>query len=304
MKDQRCDVCSYATGEPSKLREHVRIMHTHRHVKPYKCAYCPFTSATSGNCRKHVAQRHPDLEVKVDKVTPDPVDVKPVANTVESTSRCDVTFDAAKSAPPRQRSKTKRVLKRSKPETARLLSSRIPSQALRGAPTYVAHLDDTSSSMSSLASAVAADTAVQVPDTSRYRRILPKGCVDVSHVTPAVALYPVNSVLPLLPEAYSHVAVDSSCSPWSQLEPASNIYQPAPATVAVGDDSTHEHVILPQAPADHDGSLAVVTSTATFQAPLNPHTDSKEVISFVHSGHDATSGSDQTRDSHVHVTGV
>ena len=186
-----------------------------------------------------------------------------------------------------------------------MLSSRIPSQALLGTKAYAAHLDDSSSSMSSLASAVEADTAVQVPDTSRYRRILPKGCVDVSHVTPAVALYPVNSVLPLLPEAYSHVTADS-CSQWSQLEPASSSYQPAPATVAVGDDSTHEHVTLPQAPADHDSSLAVMISTATFQAPLNPHTDSKEVItSFVHAGHDdVTSGSHQIGDRHVHVTGV
>ncbi len=50
------------------LREHVRMMHTHRDVKPYKCAYCDYRCRTSGNCRKHCVNRHKDQEVKWIKV--------------------------------------------------------------------------------------------------------------------------------------------------------------------------------------------------------------------------------------------
>ena len=66
-----CHTCAYATSERSKLREHERVMHTHRDVKPYRCSYCPFSSATSGNCRKHMSQKHSNLEVKVVKVSDD-----------------------------------------------------------------------------------------------------------------------------------------------------------------------------------------------------------------------------------------
>lgn len=67
-KSVKCDHCSYVTSTNSHLREHVRIMHTHRDVKPYKCAYCDFCTALSGNCRKHIKNKHKGCEIKWVKV--------------------------------------------------------------------------------------------------------------------------------------------------------------------------------------------------------------------------------------------
>ena len=63
-KTYGCQFCDYTTGNIQHYREHVRVMHTHRDVKPYKCAYCDFRCHTSGNCRKHCANRHKGLEIK------------------------------------------------------------------------------------------------------------------------------------------------------------------------------------------------------------------------------------------------
>ena len=67
-KTIHCDYCDHVTSTVANLREHVRIMHTHRNVKPFKCAYCDYHCLTAGNCRKHVAVRHKELPVKVVKV--------------------------------------------------------------------------------------------------------------------------------------------------------------------------------------------------------------------------------------------
>ena len=54
----QCEFCAYAPPTASQLREHVRVMHTHRDQKPFQCRYCDFRSATRGNCHKHMVSRH------------------------------------------------------------------------------------------------------------------------------------------------------------------------------------------------------------------------------------------------------
>lgn len=67
-KDYHCSVCSYSSAVKSKVHEHMRVIHTHKHYKPYQCPYCSFQCATGGNCRKHVKQRHKGQEVKYIKL--------------------------------------------------------------------------------------------------------------------------------------------------------------------------------------------------------------------------------------------
>ena len=67
-KNLACDYCEYRCVSLNFLREHVRVQHTHRNIKPYKCAYCDYHCAVSGNCRKHVMNRHKGLPVKWEKV--------------------------------------------------------------------------------------------------------------------------------------------------------------------------------------------------------------------------------------------
>ncbi len=69
MKTFHCEFCDHVSADRSHLQEHVRVVHTHRNVKPYKCAYCEFHCATSGNCRKHCKAKHRDLPVQVIKVS-------------------------------------------------------------------------------------------------------------------------------------------------------------------------------------------------------------------------------------------
>ena len=67
-KDYHCSVCNYSSAVKSKVHEHMRVIHTHRHYKPYQCPYCSFRCATGGNCRKHVKQRHKGQEVRYIKL--------------------------------------------------------------------------------------------------------------------------------------------------------------------------------------------------------------------------------------------
>ncbi len=94
----QCDFCQHASGTEYHLREHIRVMHTHRDVKPFQCSYCDFRCGTSGNCNKHVKARHPGKEVRWVKVCePYPKDNKPVLQASDRSGVLPATGSAESS---------------------------------------------------------------------------------------------------------------------------------------------------------------------------------------------------------------
>ena len=64
-KIYKCHLCTKDSQGKSNLKKHIRLVHTHKGVKPYICPYCTKASSLRENCTRHIRTLHPGKEVTV-----------------------------------------------------------------------------------------------------------------------------------------------------------------------------------------------------------------------------------------------